>query len=231
MVSPMPMTSRDRCDVFAGCVAHDLRTPLSALIGELQIALRRHRSGEEYRAVLRRLQQRAQELADFAADLAFLGDTPPAGALATRRTRVTHLLQRMADRFAAVGSTDLVVDTPAADVVACGDEARLMRAFMLLVDHAVRHRTTPTPVSLRLLDGHGTDGTVIVIDAAPPEFGPREWRHLETALLGENDHHAPGLIALHTAGRIVRCCGGDVSVRTAGGRAAVHVWLRTAATN
>lgn len=48
--------AHDRQERFAGDASHQLRTPMAALLGKVQVALRRDRSPEEYRRTLERVQ-------------------------------------------------------------------------------------------------------------------------------------------------------------------------------
>jgi signal transduction histidine kinase len=58
---------------FSSDASHQLRTPLTVLIGQLQVALRRERSGEEYRQALHSALGRAVQLAQIVEALLFLG--------------------------------------------------------------------------------------------------------------------------------------------------------------
>jgi two-component system OmpR family sensor kinase len=66
---------------FTGAVSHELRTPLTALRGEIELALRRERTAEEYADVLRRLQPVVARMADMVE-----------GLLVLARAKAGHLL-------------------------------------------------------------------------------------------------------------------------------------------
>src|SRR5262249_29576047 len=57
---------------FSGDASHQLRTPLTILIGQLQVALRHERTGEEYRRALTSALGRAEHLARMVEALLFL---------------------------------------------------------------------------------------------------------------------------------------------------------------
>jgi signal transduction histidine kinase len=48
---------------FSAELSHELRTPLARVIGEAELALRRHRGADEYRAALELIRRNAQQLA------------------------------------------------------------------------------------------------------------------------------------------------------------------------
>jgi heavy metal sensor kinase len=64
--------SYSRQQRFAGDAAHQLRTPLTVLRGQLDVALRRERSSTEYRTILGELSQQTQELQELVESLLFL---------------------------------------------------------------------------------------------------------------------------------------------------------------
>ena len=57
---------------FTGDASHQLRTPLTAILGQIEVALRRERRAEDYRQVLVRVQQKANHLAQMVESLLFL---------------------------------------------------------------------------------------------------------------------------------------------------------------
>jgi two-component system, OmpR family, sensor kinase len=62
----------DRQERFAGDASHQLRTPLAALLGQVQVALRRDRSPEEYRRILERVQSEGIRLRQIVESLLVL---------------------------------------------------------------------------------------------------------------------------------------------------------------
>ena len=114
-VRPAPSRRYDRQQRFAGDASHQLRTPLAALLGQVQVALRRDRSPEEYRRILERVQAEGIRLRQIVESLLAPGPargrTPRARGGRARRTgcpttcvdgRVTP---RAADLRASVATT------------------------------------------------------------------------------------------------------------------------------
>ena len=127
---------------FSSDVAHEIRSPLTALRGQIEVALRRPRPQEEYRRVLEECLEEVLRLSRLAEDLMSLARAD-AGVLEARRERldlrdlVRHLLGRFRVR---VEEKDLRVSLDApAEVRVTGDPDLLSRLLENLVDNAIIH--------------------------------------------------------------------------------------------
>jgi two-component system heavy metal sensor histidine kinase CusS len=218
--------ARREFHALAAAVAHALRTPLSALAGEVELALHRERTAESYRDTLGRIADRVAELDALTGDLAAFGsdaDTGPAGS-----TGLSDLLVSLAP-LAADGVT---VEGPAADVRVAGDPQRLARALTLLVQHAARHRADGGCVRLRVGAPHAAPaGVELEILASPPRFPGRTWLHLEPAADRGETVNTAGLFRLSTAAHFLAQCGGTIGVECRDGCDGVRVRLRLADTD
>ena len=217
-------------DAFAGAVAHELRTPLAAVSGEVDLALRRERTAAAYREALERIAVSVAELVELTGDLALFGHLARASETAGRTARVEKMIAHVAGRYYAPASEVLVADCAVGDVAVNGDEALLTRALTLVLEHAVRHRRSAARVRLRAeppLAGPGAkaESVALVVDAAPGGFSPHAWQFLIEAAAAE-DARRPiaGPLRLQAAERIIRDCGGSIDVRNLDGSHAV--WIR-----
>jgi signal transduction histidine kinase len=181
--------------LFAAAVAHEIRTPLTALSGEIEVALRRDRSAEEYREVLRRIAAPLSDLVAITSDLALLSDPVDRSITGSRAARLDAILARLHDRFS--GNRAMRIDAlPAAHVQVAGDEQRLARALTLIIEHALRYRRPDSPLFVRVRDVGG--GVSMDIDAPPSGFWPHTWSSVGAAAMGPADP-----LRLRTARRIL----------------------------
>lgn len=129
---------------FTADAAHDLRTPLAVLRGEVDLALRRERTPAEYRETLTRLRADLAGLSRLADDLLTLarleGQGRDAGASAppVPLSEVLALPLRTAGPLAAARGHRLRADVPPGLWVS-GDPALLSRALLNLLVNAVTH--------------------------------------------------------------------------------------------
>jgi two-component system, OmpR family, sensor kinase len=127
---------------FTSDVSHEIRSPLTALRGQIEVALRREREPSGYQEVLRESLGEVLRLQRLAEDLLSLAQAD-AGALEARHVPV-HLgdllarsIERLREEAARQGVT-VRLDAPApAQVV--GDPDLLGRMVENLLDNALRH--------------------------------------------------------------------------------------------
>jgi signal transduction histidine kinase len=227
-------TARDAIEreiqLLLAATVHDLRTPLAALSGEVELALRRERSPGAYREILARIADRANELIELTADLAFLSDSRDGDVRASHPVAIDACLQRLSSRAAV--HRDVAIDEARSGVLVVGDEALLDRGLTLLVEHAVRHRRPDSIVGLRWMppaDAAPTPEWFDFVVAASAGFLPGTWQHLQPrGANGMEGVSASGLLRLRTAVRMVENCGGSISVITAVESESVRIRLRRA---
>lgn len=140
---------------FTADASHELRGPLTALRGDLDLALKRERSPAEYRETLERCREEVIRLTRIATDLLTLARNE-AGLNAQDQAEVDLrlLAERVTKRFQAVAAARglrFVVSGPAA--VVRGDPAMLERIVGNLVENAVKHSPEGGTITLDIESG------------------------------------------------------------------------------
>jgi two-component system, OmpR family, sensor kinase len=202
---------------FAAAVAHEIRTPLTALAGEIEVALRGDRSAEDYRAVLRRIAAPLSELVAISGDLTMIGEPGDRRRALTVTARVDAVLARVRTRYASEGAVRITVDVPSGARVA-GDEPRLARAITLVVEHAVRYRRPDACISVHACATSG-GGVDIAIHATASGFWPHTWSSLS------RDAGPADPLRLRTARRLLEDNGGALRRVDDADADAVHISL------
>src|SRR3954454_4509229 len=122
-VSDMTPTDGGDFEAFAAAVAHEIRTPLTAVAGEIEVALRRERSATDYREALVRIAAGVAELVEISADLTLLGDVP-GDAAQSLHAALDSILSSVRHRYR--GRDDVSIDAVLpAGLRIVGNEARL----------------------------------------------------------------------------------------------------------
>jgi two-component system heavy metal sensor histidine kinase CusS len=151
-----------RLSRFSADIAHELRTPVNALRAEVEVALGRSRSGDEYRDVLGSCLEGCGRLARLIDSLLFLARAEdPRTVLKTEPVDVGHELAAVRELFdaaAAEAGVRLAVEAGPGLVVPA-DRALFQRAVGNLVANALAHTPSGRAVTLR---AGRTDGGVQV---------------------------------------------------------------------
>lgn len=140
---------------FTADASHELRAPLTALRGEIDVALKRDRSPEEYRATLERCQEEVIRLTRLATDLLALARSE-SGERVDRSQEVDlhELVRRAIDRYRpAAEARGVTIQLTGGSVVTAGDPQLLERIVVNLLDNAVKHAIAGGAVEAVLLDG------------------------------------------------------------------------------
>jgi two-component system OmpR family sensor kinase len=204
----------ERQKQFTGEASHQLRTPLTAMLGQMEVALRRERTPEEYRRVLNETTTQAERLQSLIEMLLFLaradadGQHLPLEEIALGRWLTQHLREtwdsqpRWSDIHLEVSDPDLQVRTHA---------ALLGQALDNLVDNACKYSPVGTPIHIRL--EHGNERRLVVDDEGPG-IRTDERRHIFTPFFRSADARLQGIVGvglgLAVTARIVATLGGRI---------------------
>jgi signal transduction histidine kinase len=208
--------SAERHRRFAGDASHQLRTPLTALLGQIEVALRRDRTADEYREVLATAQAKATHLQRIVEALLFLTRSGSEAAVPQREpvdlaAWLPTYLQQWAghQRF---GDIRLMgVDHP---LLVATHPVMLGEAMNVLVDNACRYSPAGCPITISLSD-EGGSARVEVADRGPgiaaadlPQVFTPFFRTTEAL---KANRQGVGL-GLSIARRLIEALGGELGV-------------------
>jgi heavy metal sensor kinase len=213
----------ERQQRFTGDASHQLRTPLTAILGQIDVALRRDRSAGDYREVLNLVRGQAVQLRQIVEMLLFL-------ARADGEARLPHL--EPVDLAAWLGdylrhwsdhprAADLRLECPrGSGVLARVQPALLGQLLDNLLDNAFKYSAAGTPVVLRVAPESGAV-SLSVEDAGcgiAPEHLPHVFEPFYRAPVSPGAA-CPGVgLGLAVAQRIARAFGGTLGVESEVGR-------------
>ena len=158
----------DEVRQFSSDAAHELKTPLTALRGEMEVALRKEREPAEYRAVLASGLEEAAKLERIVDDLLLLARTDASGrtllnepvALDEVVLEAHEETRKLAERM----GISLVLNK--LDEVGIRGNALLLRRLLVnLIDNGIKYNRPGGNVSVTLgLEGKGNEARLVVED-------------------------------------------------------------------
>jgi signal transduction histidine kinase len=197
-------------------VGHDLRTPITAMRGEIEVTLRHQRSSEQYQQVLHSVLEEVNHLGTLSDTLLLLarietGDLRPQRVDTDLRSVVTGAVQRVKPRAGSRRLDYVAALNGGGDGVAAVDGRMVGLVLDLLLDNAVRHTPPETAVTVRLT-GNGSDVAMTVEDdghGVPDEVLPHLFERFYRGDSARGRGAGAGL-GLTVAAAIVRAHGGTI---------------------
>lgn len=219
-----------RLESFNADVAHELRSPLTNLIGQTQVALTRGRSAEHYFEVLQSNLEELERLRSIINDMLFLASADQ-GSKATKLTS-TSLAGEVAT---TLDYLDFILEDAQVKVEVSGDAlvrieiAHLRRALINLLSNAVQH-TRPGQVIRVEIDAR--EGQVAIAVSNPgqaisSEHLPRLFERFYRVDASRSNSGANHGLGLAIVKAIALMHGGDVFVRSDKGINTFGLYLPT----
>ena len=194
---------------FNADVAHELRTPLAALIGHTEVALSRERPAEALRETLLSNLEEAQRLAAMVNDMLFLSQADRgATARRGRRSSLAALAAQVVEFHEAMLEEAGLVARIEGDAQVAVDEPLVKRALANLLGNAIRFAPRGSTVVLRISPDAAEQVRVEVENAGEtiaPQHLPRLFDRFFRADLARPDsqaHHGLGLAIVAAIARM-----------------------------
>jgi len=184
---------------FSAAASHELRTPLTVMKGELEVALRKPRSTEEYLEVLRTHLDTVNELAVIVEELLTLARSEAAAhAVEWRPVELGTLVQQVAERWRKPSDLkqirlEIVNGAP---IWVHGEQRLLERLVSNLLDNAIRY--TPPQGQVTITATPRNHQASIVVRDTGPGIAPKQLAGLFDRFFGsrssaEEDQRSTGL--------------------------------------
>jgi two-component system heavy metal sensor histidine kinase CusS len=221
-----------RLSDFSSDIAHELRTPVSNLMTQTQVALSRPRNATEYREILESNAEELEHMARMISDMLLLaraehGLVTSSGASFTLASEICALF----DYYDAVAEEKGLQLVLSGDATVAADRLMLRRALANLLSNAIRHATPHTKLQVDI----STHEDVVSIglensgDVIPPEFLERIFDRFFRVDAARQRSEGTGL-GLAIAKSIVLAHGGRISANSAQWRTRFTVTLPQAST-
>jgi heavy metal sensor kinase len=156
---------------FTGNASHELRTPISLLRTEIEVALYRPRNAEEYRETLNRLHEETVRMTSLVENLLSLARADGgAETIIVAPIRVNVLFSQIAERWKSAmnqAMLDFRVETPGGDLVLLGDSQSIARLLSILLENASKYTPPGGEVNLSA----AVDGERIVLSVRDTGIG------------------------------------------------------------
>ncbi len=149
---------------FSADASHELKTPLTILKGELDLAARGERRPDAYRAVLASALEEVDRMIGIVDRLLRLARAE-SGEVRYERAPIAldRLVREVADHLrtqAERGGVAIEVEVPD-PVTVLGEDARLREVVVILLDNAIRYTPAGGSVRVRVARGPGTAALVV----------------------------------------------------------------------
>jgi two-component system heavy metal sensor histidine kinase CusS len=207
-----------RLSDFSSDLAHELRTPISNLMTQTQVALSSRRDVETYQDILASNAEEFQRLAKMISDMLFLAKTERGVDLPHKeRFTAAKEIRALIDFYDAVAEEKGIRLELRGDGEIVGDRLMFRRALSNLLSNALRHadRMTAVVIGIRQVDGHTQVEVSNTGDEIDPKVLPRLFDRFFRADPSRNRPETEGAgLGLSITRAIVEAHGGQAMVHS-----------------
>jgi signal transduction histidine kinase len=215
--------------VFIATASHELRTPIFALSGSIELLTEEEMDDASRRDFLETMRGQVQRLSKLATDLLDLSRldagrlelvSEPLSLQAVASMLVADFAARAERRGHVLGMEG------DAEAIVLADEERLLQCGGILVENALVH--TPAGTRVRIIVSAGSAPALAVEDDGPGIPPVHRGRIFERFYRAGGERLAGGGLGLSIARELTELMGGSLSLETRGGRTRFTIRLRPA---
>lgn len=150
---------------FIQDVSHELKTPLTIIKGELEVALKKARSVNEYTAILQNNLEEAEKINRIVQDLLTLAKFDNRDIeLDMKKVNLEDLLYSIVEDLSrAIAEKKIAVKTSLKELYIDADYSQLRRAFLNIIDNAIKYSPDGGEIKISTED-KGNEIAVIIED-------------------------------------------------------------------
>ena len=215
--------SYERQKRFTGDASHQLRTLLAAILGQIEVALRRERAAAEYRQVLVTVQQKAGHLRRIIEALLFLARADAEAALPQRESiPLGNWLDRHLESWSGhERAHDIVFNCLGGGPWSILAQPALLEELVnILLDNACKFSLPGTPIAVEM----NREDNAIYLKVIDQGWGirPADLSHLFTPFFRSQETLSRGIagigLGLSIARRLAGTCGCEIIVTSEVGK-------------
>lgn len=151
---------------FVANAAHELRSPLTAVLSSVEVTLERQRTPEEYEELLFSVGDECRHLSTLVNQLLQLAESESNELPRIRQpVRLDEVIQRALEMFEPVADERGVklLSTPLAPATVMGDRQQLRQVVTNLIDNAIKFTSSGGVVTIDLVPGTYSLSTVLTV--------------------------------------------------------------------
>ena len=152
---------------FSDDLAHELRSPISNLMGKAQVTLSRERPAEEYKAVLESCTEELGRVTRIVSDMLFLAQVSHPAALVPFETiTLEDEALKVIDLFSLSAEEKRISLSVTGNGKTIGDRLMIQRAISNLLSNAIRHCPAGQSISI-VIENHAEQVSLLVGNPGP----------------------------------------------------------------